>query len=130
MEKKSVRIATGAALIAAAFAMAIPAHAQTALQSDPRLGTQLPVETSASAGSSVIAAPSTAGVKTALVYDGDGPDSMNVNYGDTYLFTIRHPMYRDRYIKWRFNGSAPTIHFNEIDPTAQFARNVTIHVNR
>lgn len=127
--KNSLRTVTYAGLVAAAFALAIPAHAQTPVRSNPRLGTQLPVETSASSGSSV-AAPAERGVKTALIYDGDGPDSMNVNYGDTYLFTIRHPMYRDRYIKWRFNGTAPTIHFNEIDPTAEFARNVTIHVNR
>ncbi len=49
---------------------------------------------------------------------------------DTVLFTVRQLGYRDRLIKWRFNGTDGAIHFNQLDPSAQFADDVTIYVNR
>lgn len=126
---KSFRVTLCGAALAAGFAMVFPAHAQVASRSDAHLGTQLAYAPSASAGSSAVSTSNVPrGVKTATVYYGNGPDHMNVKWGDTVLFTVRRPGAPDHQIEWRFDGLDSAVNFAAIDPQAQFADNVIVYV--
>ncbi len=137
--KNSLRLVSCGGAIAAAFALASPA--QAALTRADRLGTPLmvpvPAVATASAGSSTVVAPGEVALvdrsvpdRTAVIYQGDGPQWMNVDWGDTVLFTVRQPGVPDRIVKWRFNGLDNVVSFADIDPQAQFANNVRIYVNQ
>ena len=137
--KNSLRFITYGSLTAVTLAFALPAQALTTAD---RLGTPMivgvPATETASAGSSTtIAAPGQIALvdrsvpeRTAVIYEGNGPSFMNVDWGDTVLFTVRQPGVPDRLVKWRFNGLDNVISFADIDPQAQFANNVRIFVNQ
>ncbi len=124
---------------AAALAAAFPAHALTRAD---RIGTPMivavPATETASAGSSTtVVVPGEVAIvdravpdKKATIYEGSGPHWMNVNWGDTVLFTVRQPGVPDRLVKWKFDGLDNVVNFADIDPYAQFANNVKIYVNQ
>ena len=138
--KQSFRLVSYGSVMAAALALAFPA--QAALTRADRLGTSLmvaiPATETASAGSSTtIVVPGQVALvdrsvpdETAVIYEGSGPQAMNVDWGDTVLFTVRQPGVPDRLVKWRFNGLDNVVSFADIDPHAQFANNVKIYVNQ
>ncbi len=138
--KNVLRLITYGSLTVVALAAALPA--QAALTMADRLGTPMivvvPATETASAGSSTtIIEPGQIALvdrsvpeRTAVVYEGSGPSVMNVDWGDTVLFTVRQPGVPDRLVKWRFNGLDNVVNFADIDPQAQFANNVRIFVNQ
>ncbi len=133
---KSIRVVTYGSVMAAALAAAFPAQAE--LTRADRLGTPLIAEVpvaSASAGSSAEVAPvvlidRSIPEKTAVISEAPGSQVMNVDWGDTVLFTVREPGVPDRIVKWRFNGLDNVMSYADIDPRAQFASNVRIFVNQ
>ena len=132
--RNTLRAVTYAGVMSLALSAAFPARALTNADS---LGTPLileaPAGASASAGSSA-AAPAavdrSATDKTAAVYEGNSPQSVNVNWGDTVLFTVRQRGLPDRIVKWHFNGLDNVMSYADIDPYAQFASNVRIYVDQ
>lgn len=132
--RKSLRVATYAGMMSLALSAASPARALT---NADRFGTPLileaPAGASASAGSSAASAAAvdrSATDKTATVYEGNGPQTMNVDWGDTVLFTVRQRGLPDRIVKWRFNGLDDVMNYADIDPYARFASNVRIYVDQ
>jgi hypothetical protein len=129
------------------MAVAMPSHAE--LTRADRLGTALIVPeqgasvgtsavpgTGASVGTSAIASPPTVIIdrsppdRQAVVYQGDGPRALNVDWGDTVQFLVRQPGGPERIVKWRFNGLDNQMSFADIDPASEFARPVMIYVNQ
>jgi hypothetical protein len=68
--------------------------------------------------------------RTAVVYEGQGPEILNVDWGDTVQFLVRPAGAPERTMKWRFNGLDNVVSYADIDPRAEFARNVRIYVNQ
>ncbi len=136
---KSLRGLGCGCVTAAALAAAFPAHALTRAD---RIGTPMivavPVTETASAGSSTtVVVPGEIALvdrsvpdKKATIYEGRGPQWMNVDWGDTVLFTVRQRGVPDRLVKWKFNGLDNVVNFADIDPYARFANNVKIYVNQ
>jgi len=140
MSKNTIRVVTYGGVIAAALAAAMPSYAE--LTKADRLGTPLMVEVpavpSASAGSGapVMPAEPTALIdrsvpdRIATIFQGDGPQILNVDWGDTVQFLVRQPNVPDRIVKWRFDGLDNVVSYADIDPQAQFASDVRIYVNQ
>ncbi len=131
--RRSLQAVTYAGVVSLTMAV-LPAQALT---NADRFGTplilEIPPGASASVGSS---AESPAAVNRSVtdeavtVYEGNGPQSMNVNWGETVLFTVRQRGLPERTVKWRFDGLDSAMSYADIDPYAPFASNVKIYVDQ
>jgi hypothetical protein len=135
--RKTIRILSYATLSATAFA-AMPSHAE--ITTADRLGTallvQAPDHRSASSGTSAASARAVP-ENIALIPDRIveiSPNTakrwLNVDYGDTVEFVVHQPDATQRIVAWRFDGMDNIVNYGDIDPNANFARDLKIYVNQ